>query len=276
MKRVLASMSILLLSSAAWADPTTQPADSSSSSPWSISAQVTDTSAYFFRGDNQGDDNHLIIQPELTIGYSFYSSDKQLTITPYLDLWGNLTDKHFGNEDNWFNELDITPGVEFKTGRVDFSVEAITYYSPVDAFKLYEEGGFKLGFDDTGLTPLPFALNPHLDAYQQITRTADNAPMGSYMELGLAPLFNIAKLPMTVTIPVTLGTSLQHYYHDAAGADQFVGFGSAGVLVTWNVTDHWSIAGGADYYRLFAQNLIDDNNGDHSTVVGHMTLGYSY
>lgn len=243
-----------------------------SGSKFSVEGEVNFTNAYYFRGFNNGD-NGLIVQPEATFSYQVYKDDT-LTVTPYATFWNNVTDKKYNGGDYW-NEFDFTAGVNFEAKRLTFGVEYLLYNSPVNDFKTTHEVGFSLGFNDEEINRLPFALNPHVALYQEIDNPNKRAE-GTYLEFGLAPESKVEKLPLTLTAPITLGTSLNHYYENTHGSNEFFGYASAGVVAKYDINDHWYIKGGVQYLQLLANNARIANGGDSHEVIGTIGVGFSY
>ena len=105
-------------------------------SPLTLDASVKYVTAYFSRGFNYGDSG-LILQPEVTVAYAYKANDK-LTITPWFNVWNSVTDQHYADGDYW-DEVDLTPGVDLTYERFTLSLQYIYYNSPVNNWGDVEE-----------------------------------------------------------------------------------------------------------------------------------------
>jgi hypothetical protein len=268
MRKFLIIVAALFLGATAFAQ-TPAPKDTGEGKAFTVDGEVNFLSAYFYRGVKTQDEG-LIVQPDITLSFRTYKSNA-LEITPYVELWGNVTDQ---NGDKW-DELDVYGGVHFQIERFTFTTQYSYQTSPADAFKDIHEVSFVLEFNDADVNRLPFALNPHIGFYQEIDNPNKRSE-NTYLEFGIAPEFKVEKLPVTLTLPVTLGTSLNHYYESGNGNNSFFGYASVGLDARYDINDHWYIHGGVEYLQLLANNARAANGGDSNEVIGMVGVGFSF
>ncbi len=124
-------------------------------------------------------------------------------------------------------------------------------------------------------------LNPSGLAAFELAGAADGVDegVGSYLELGIAPELRVGAIKGTITIPATVGLSLQHYYQGFAGDRRF-GFLDVGVHLAWPIGAAgdfgvWQLHGGADVY-LLGDTPRQRHAGERTTVVGMVGLRFRY
>lgn len=240
----------------------------------SINAEADFTTAYMFRGYNNGDSG-LIFQPTITAGYTLVDNPNGLKITPHLNLWANITDKSYNHLDYW-DELDIVPGVDFISGRFTFTAEYLAYYSPANNFGTTHEIGGILAFDDSGLTKLPFAVNPTVAIYQEL-RNPNKGHEGTYFELGVEPEFDVQGVKgLSFSTPIKFGGGFSQYYTHANGRNAVAGYAQGGIAAKYQINDHFYFKVEADYYQLLSQSTILANDGRDNKVVGTIGIGYDF
>jgi hypothetical protein len=245
------------------------------------------TTAYFFRGYNQ-EDTGLIFQPYATITAALVSNDN-FTLNAYVGTWNSLHSKKTlasgsGNSD-WY-ESDAFGGLDFVFGK--FTVGAVyTFYTyPNGAFQTIQELGFKVAYDDTDFMKgngFDFALKPYVAVYFE---TADgNGTEDSYLELGIGPSFaagNVAGKPVTLSVPVVLGCSIDDYYLDSSGGNEFFGYGSIGLFASVPLGDTgkfgtWTLTGGVQYIQLFADSAeLTNDGGESNEFLGKVGVSFAY
>src|SRR3954451_23994590 len=93
------------------AEPAAGESQGAADKPLSVEAKVTFPTAYLFRG-YVIEDSHFMVQPEATVSYAMSVGD--LTITPHVGAWANLTDAPSPGEPEWFNEIDLILGVDIE------------------------------------------------------------------------------------------------------------------------------------------------------------------
>jgi hypothetical protein len=118
----------------------------------------------------------------------------------------------------------------------------------------------RLSFDDGGLSPV--ALRPYVSVQAPL-----NQGSGAYYEVGVAPSHNYGKL--NVSLPLALGVGSNGYYPLAdgsgagratAGNETHYGFTSAGVALTYGVTDRLSLKASGTYFNTDSRLGNDKNN----------------
>lgn len=241
------------------------------SSRLAIEGDVTWVTAYFSDGYNLGDEG-LFLQPQVTVAYEAVSND-QFTITPWANAWANITDQKYDGG-RYFDELDLAVGVDVSTGRWTFGLEYIYYVSPTDTFDDVHEFGVSVAFDDSELTPLPFALNPYVSFH--IEAEDKGGPESSFIELGIEPEFEISQCPVTISVPIATVINVNEYYYASDGDETTFGVISAGLTATYQINDNWWVAGGVDYIYLLANSTIAANDDDRDEWIGRLAVGFSY
>lgn len=236
---------------------------------------------YFFRGFEQDEsDLGVAIQP----GISFTMPvDEGIGLT--VGTWGSIHGDVSGggsNPSSWY-EQDVFAGITFGAG--DFSFDTgLTYYTypssatNADILEMY----FTVEWDDSetmasiGLEGVN--LNPYATLAVELQKNGatDEA---IYLELGAAyalDLSEITDVPVTFSVPVAIGLSIDDYYLDAngSGGDNFLGFISIGLEGTIAMKDligtdewfgAWDLTAGVTLFLLnndvaLAQNPTDDND----------------
>lgn len=249
-----------------------QTAAADESSPLTLDASVKYVTAYFSRGYNYGDSG-LILQPEATVAYT-YEASEDLTITPWFNVWNSITDQHYADGDYW-DEVDLTPGVDFTMGRFTLSLQYIYYNSPVNNWGDVEEVGAVLSFDDSELTECPIAFNPYVGYYREINN--EDIDNRQYAEVGIKPKWSPEEdSPLTLTFPIALGMNIDGWYADEDGDQTLLGYGSAGAVATYYLTDNVYLTAGLKYIYLIADNVRDINDGDQNVFVGSLGVGVSF
>lgn len=244
------------------------------------------TCAYFFRGYNQ-EDSGLILQPKATLGFGLVDSDG-LDVNGYVGVWSSVHgEKTASNGSNgaWY-EADLYAGVDFVLGG-GFTVGAIytLYTYPNGAFDSIQEFGVKVSYDDTDFMKdkTGFALKPYLGVYFE---TDDgNGSDDIYAEIGIAPtvytLNDKSDMPVSFSVPIILGLSLDDFYTDSDGDNEVFGYVSVGVSATIPLPipsryGAWSMTGNVSYLFLMADSVEAANSGDEHQVIGTLGVGFSY
>ena len=248
-----------------------------------LSGGVDFVTAYFFRGYNQ-EDGGLIAQPYITLTAAIASTD-DYTLNAYVATWNSFQSAQTlasGSGPAAFYENDIYGGLDLVLGK--FTVGALyTFYQyPNGAFQTIQEVGFKFGYDDTELMKgagVNFALKPFAGIY--IETSDGNGTDDTYAEVGIAPSFAVDEGKITLSFPVVLGLSIDHYYLDADGENEIFGYGGISALATIPLPipekyGAWSLTGGVQYLQLFANSAAAANNGDWNQFIGKLGIGFSY
>ena len=238
---------------------------------------------YFFRGYLQ-EDQDAIVQPYVNVYFDLVKGDNP--ITAYIGTWNSFHGEKTGADDGTFGswyEADLYAGVDATLGG-GFTVGAIytLYAYPNGAFDTVEELGFKLSYDDTDKWGLPFALKPFVGVYFE---TDDqNGTEDTYLEVGVAPTvytFNEkSDQPIALAVPVTIGMSLDDYYFDDSGDEEFLGYGSIGIAGSMPLGSGkfgaWTLNASVTWMQLFADGLETANNDDDNEIIGKVGVSFAY
>jgi hypothetical protein len=257
----------------------------------SISAGVDVTTDYYFRGIVQ-ETRDYIVQPYGDLTFRLWDGvpafgNLALTIGTWNSLHGGPTGVEGPNTDPqlWY-ESDFYTKVGW-TMFEDFSAGIIytAYMSPNDFFTTTQELALGLGFNDSKLLG-PFALNPSLLLAFEVKGQADAGDhKGIYLQLGLAPSYTFnaeSKYPVTLSIPVTVGLSLDDYYEFGTGSDSTFGYFQGGVGLAMPLAflpasfGSWQIKTGVNVLRL-GGNVKDVNKDRDSTeIIGTVGIAFTY
>lgn len=276
----------------------------------SLSASLDWTNEYWFRGIAQ-EDQGIILQPGLDVGIALWSND-DFSVDAYVGTWNSL---HFNNPtgtgnnnagtDAWF-EADWYGG--FAIGlpmNLWADVSYIVLYGPDTGGIFAEEIDLAVGLDDSemwGDTGIPgwTGLQPYVLVAFETDGASDYGAAGTgqqeegiYLELGIAPGFTLVEsedYPIDLTIPMTLGLSIDDYYQyvdvssGTVESDTF-GFFDIGVVASMPLSfvpadyGSWSVSAGVHVLILnedLVQGTVGDANYDEIRVVGTLGVGMEY
>ena len=265
-------------------DPSASDTSDPTTGALSIAGGIDVTTHYFFRGYLQ-EDQGLILQPYGTLYITAHEADN-FKVTPYVGIWNSWHDEKTGSDgthnQSWY-EADILGGVDVAMG--DFTLGLIyTHYTyPNGALEDIGEIGAKLAWNDAAVTKerggLPFQFSPYVAVYFE---TADDSGTeDTYLEVGIGPSFTLGDTGWTLGVPVVVGMSLDDYYFDENGDEEFLGYGSIGVTLTVPLPmperyGAWNLVAGVSYLHLFADTLETINNDDDGEIIGKLGLAFSY
>lgn len=229
---------------------------------WTLGADAT--SEYWFRGiarENQG----IIVQPYFDVTFGLIS-EGNLTIDAFMGTWNSVhaSNPTSDDEDNNWYESDVFAGLAIGLPYdLSLRLSYIYYYSPAAGDKFAEEIDVELVYDDTRLMRdlgLPFNLNPSALIAFEIDNGADAGDSkGTYLQLAINPSFALTDsmdYPLTLSVPVTAGFSLDDYYENADGDDDSFGYFNIGAVVTTPLplipADYgiWTASVGLHYIKL--------------------------
>jgi hypothetical protein len=290
LRMIVGAVALLVAPSLGWA----QEAKSPNTGRIGLSAGMDYTTDYYFRGILQEDQDY-IFQPYAEVTFKLLENPGQGPLTGLgftLGLWNSL---HGGPSGVEGGEAKADPRIWYeadfyaKVGATffeDLSTAVIytAYMSPNDSFPTVQELALSLGYNDRKLLG-PFALNPSVLLAFELKNEADlGRGQGVYLQLGVAPgltLMEKGPLPVTLTLPLTVGLSLSDYYEFGTGDDETFGYFSGGVAASVPLTfippafGSWQARASVIVLTL-GDNLKAVNNGDRSEVIGTLGIAFSY
>jgi hypothetical protein len=243
-----------------------------------------DTShAYFFRGIRQERDG-VIAQPYFdTTVMLLDGGDGLNSIAFTVGQWNSFHSSGRGTTTGphtWY-ESDFFTGFTLGLENWEAGVSYTAYMSPSHSFGTVQEIGISLSLDDTGVTMLPLLLHPHLALAVEVHGQADGgASEGAYFELGIEPGLDLAEGSLSLTVPLTLGMSLNNYYEDGGLTNDTFGYLDLGLVlgVPLNVPESfgsWELTGGA-HMLLLGRYLESLNGGNQFQAIGSVGLSIGY
>lgn len=248
---------------------------------------------YFFRGIRQEFDPKLTFWPYSDIGLALFSGDGGLKSAAInLGVWNSLQTGTSGldgpsnklqYEEDFYTTLSLGFG-----GGVALGTTFTAYTSPNAMFRTVKEFSFKVSkahmLSPYGLVAFELDDSGQADA---------GAGKGTYLELGVGPVFTLMADGPTLTIPLKLGLSLNDYYegadshHELAGVeDTTFGFFDIGALLTIPLKGipssfgAWNVHAGADvlilghHAELF--NVKETGETQGWNAVGLFGIGVTY
>lgn len=239
------------------------------------SAEVTldYVSQYFFRGYEQSNtDTGGSLMP----GASF-TIDVVEDVTATVGTWGAMEfDAPAGsvNPTSWY-EQDVYASLDATIG--DFSAGVgLTYYTyPSSATNIdITELNLSVGFDDSDLFG-DFAFAPYVAVALELHNTAATDE-NAYLEVGgefALPTEGTAIEAWSWSVPFAIGMSLDTYYADASGAEEFFGFASVGLIGSIPLSEligtdeyvgAWDLTVGVTVLFLNSDVALTDNADDTS------------
>jgi len=237
----------------------------------SVEAGVDWVSSYFFRGYNQ-EDTGMIVQPYASLGINIVDSD-DVDVTAYITSWNSLHSEQTGGDGIWF-ESDVVGQVDVVVGGFTFSGMYLLYTYPDDAFDTVQEVGVQISYDDSNFwneRAEGFALKPWIGIYKE---TSDgNGEQDTYGEVGIAPTWSLpikdkgwTAGDLSISLPVKLGVSVDDYYTDSDGDNEFFGYVSGGITATLPLPipakyGSWSLVGSVEYIQMLADSVEAANDG---------------
>ena len=248
-----------------------EPPEQREEGPFSLEAKVEAKTAYFFRGYNVMDTGY-IFQPEATLSLRAIEW-REYSFTPYFGVWNNISEVKGHDSSIWahWTEFDATGGVVIERGDWSLDVQWNYYVSPSDFFDSAHELGATLGY---GGEIFGVKLQPHVAVFRELDDQSDDDE-NTYLEAGLEPEFALAE-KLTLSLPLTLGMSLDGYYQGGDGHNAFFGYGSAGARPAYQLNENWSVYAGVEYVHLFADSAEAANSGDDGKVIGVVGVSFTY
>lgn len=256
----------------------------------SLSAGMDWTTAYFFRGILQ-EDQGLILQPYAEVGFKLHEGTPAFgNVALAVGLWNSLHEGPTGtggaNADPriWY-EADFYTKVSWSfLERFNAAAIYTAYMSPNDAFGTVEELALSLGFDDSAFLG-PFSLQPTALLAWEVAGQADGgAHRGIYLQLGVTPSYTVAaksRYPLTLSLPLLVGLSLDDYYEFGTGHDDTFGYFQGSVSASVPLAfippalGAWT-ARAALTVLVLGDNLRAVNNRDRTEVIGTLGVSLAY
>ncbi len=230
----------------------TQAAAEEEESPVAVLVGADIPSSYFFRGYRQETDPNFTFQPFVDVSFATEGA------TFNFGSWNSLHTGSLSDADAGFYETDFYAAAT--VGRVKATYTAYMYP----------------GFNDDTLatihelmlsTSFEHFLAPSVAVAFEFAKP-EGYDKGVYLELGIAPSVPMAEdAPVSITIPVKIGTSLKDYY-----GEDFFGYFSAGINLGHSLSESAEIHGGLTVYG-FGETLKLVNNDKAGQVVG--SVGFS-
>lgn len=237
------------LAGVSFATATPAQAADDAESPVSVTVGADIPSSYFFRGFRQETDPGFTFQPYATVGVDGENASFAVGVFNSLHT-GSLKDAGYG----WY-ETDVWASVS--VSNITATYTAYTY-PKIDDSTIHELM-LSTSFDN--------ALAPSVALAFEFAKP-EGLDKGIYFELGVAPAIPLAEdAPVSISIPVKIGTSLKDYY-----GEDFFGYVSAGINVGHSISDSAEVHGNLTVYG-FGDTLKFVNNDKAGQVVG--SVGFS-
>ncbi|MEM1013378.1 MAG: hypothetical protein AAGI46_14300 [Planctomycetota bacterium] len=262
---------------------------------------VAFTSEYIFRGIDQGAANDdgffnggLIIQPYLELGLPVLVVEEEgLSVSTFVGIW-NSFGSEFVNDDGagptaWY-ESDLYTGFGISAAGFDVTLIYTFYTSPNDSFATVEEIGASVEYtvstvsgEDEDAIGVDVGLGAGI--FFETNNTAFGPDEGIYLELGATPSTEIEVdgfgEPITISIPVVAGFSVDDYYVDMAGDNEFFGYFSiaaaAGIPLPFpSQYGSWSLTPSVQAVFLGSDGLEAANGGDSESFIGALSVDFEF
>ncbi|MEM8493947.1 MAG: TorF family putative porin [Planctomycetota bacterium] len=240
-------------------------------------------SKYIFRGFEL-EENGLILQPYVEASFAIAEG-----VDFYIGSWNSIHEDETGttgSNDEWY-ESDLYAGVSLGLlDPVSLDISYVHYLYPNGNFGDYKEIDIAVGFDDSGLYgDNDLAFSPYALIAFEFDTTAAGDDDNIYLELGAEygmSLVESEDYPIDLTIPLTIGLSLDEFYVDAGGDNEFFGFVSIGANLGMPLTfiptefGSWSAGAGVTVFFLNDEAGLDDGDNDDFNIVGTLGIAMEY
>lgn len=261
-------------------DATAQQDEATPSKKYTLSSGIDFPTAYMFRGIFQ-EDQGMIGMPFVDVGVTLYEGDGALSsASANFGMWNSLHSGPSGADNPlrsaWY-EADYYASLTLGFGKVKPGALYTAYTSPNDAFLTVHEIAFSVAYDDSA-SKVP--LSPKALVAFELKGQADGGEnKGTYFEFGVRPTVKLvdAKYPLSLAIPLKIGTSLKDYYEGVNGSDKF-GYFDAGFMLNVPFSSNagtWDLHGGVDFLML-GDNLKFINGDDSVKPVGTFGISLTY
>ena len=252
-----------------------------------VATGVDAASQYFFRGIVQ-ETKGLILQPWIEIETPVTPAGSPVDFDFTIGLWNSL---HTGNTGTggrttdprlWF-EFDFYAGLSASSGDWTGSLTYNALSSPNDSFRSVQDLSLGFRFDDSGHWGAGFGgWRPSVHVlFETQGQTDGGNGSGTYLEVGIEPgmaAFDTGVTSIEITVPVTLGLSLDDYYEDLTGDDEGFGFLDVGIAASMPLTmlpehlGNWTVTAGV-HLLVLGNHTREYNGGDDFEVI--TTIGIS-
>lgn len=249
----------------------------------SLNLGATWTSAYFFRGYLQEDEG-FIGQPFAEVGFALMKPEKEgeLKIDAALGTWNSFHSKRTGatggGPEVWY-ESDIYGGLKFGLDRYSLGLIYTIYNYPNNSnLSSVQEVGLKFGVDLPNDEWYGKVLgDPSVGLYFETDNSNVGQDDAAYLQLDLGPSFEIFDGKATLSIPASLGLSVNNYY--VGSDDETFGYFSIGATVTVPLCSGEfgavSLNGGVNAL-LLGDTTENVNRGDGVDAYGFIGLTVTY
>lgn len=199
------------------------------------SAEVTldYVTQYFFRGYEQLDsDQGVVIQP----GASFTIPVVE-NVTATVGTWGSIhtdTNDAATSSPSFWYEQDVYGSIDATIGDVSMGVGLTLFSYPALTSNDVLELNLNFSYDDSELLG-DFAFNPYANFAIELNNSNANSANNdesTYLELGGAftlPTEGTVIEDWSWEVPFAFGLSLDDYYNDSNGGEEFLGYFSVGL-----------------------------------------------
>ena len=233
---------------------------------------------YIFRGYEIEEDG-LIVQPYLEASFAIGDG-----VDFYLGTWHSFEETNGG-----VTESDYYAGVSFSAfDPLSFDISLVHYNYPQSDSDLgdYNELNIAVAYDDSNLWGSDFSIAPYaLLAIEFDTETPGDDD-NIYLELGGETgftLFESEDYAIDLTVPVAVGLSLDEFYVDDEGDNEFFGYVSIGANVGMPLNfipsefGTWSAGAGVTFFILNDNAVgLDDGSNEEFNLVGTVGIAMEY
>ncbi|MFK7960688.1 MAG: TorF family putative porin [Phycisphaerales bacterium] len=238
------------------------------------------TSSYFFRGYLQ-EDQGLITQPWMEVGFDLTPDDSGVDIGLAVGTWNSLHSEKTGatgtGQRGWY-ESDFYAGLTFGFEHVDLGLSYTFYtYPNNDSFPTVQEVGLTAGFGFGDSWASDWIGDVTLGLHIEVDNSNVSSEEAMYFQIDFGPSFDLESGGMTLSVPVSIGLSVDDYY--VGTEDEDFGYASIGATLDVPLSSgpwgDWSLNAGVTFL-LLGDTTEASNNGDDSDVVGFFGVSLSY
>lgn len=251
---------------------------------------------YIFRGVEQ-EDTGFIFQPYIELSTNVFETE-DMSLDFYGGNWNSWHGEETGTDGRdvsspeWWYEADLYAFLSLSAFDYwTFEIGYTGFFSPADAFDDIHELDLSVAFDDSWLweeyAGFEFALNPYFFVGIEVDDRSEDGDddEGTYGEFGIEPAYTVIEsedYPVTLSLPVTLGLSIDDYYMDETGDDETFGYVSVGLMAGTELpfipAEYGAWSASAGYTLFFLNDDIDGINDTQEDIehVGSLSVSMSY